>query len=549
MRSLAGARVAVLAASTVVGLSSGSAAVANGNAIAATKCEASIATYEQRWGGRSEWRVLPPYPVERDASPTDSIGVWLERSRTADGTLELRRVSVDETIIAHASGATCDVQLTHHRRTYDRKAMARAFGDEQLRALVRDTPAGVVYVWSPRMPLSVLGVAEAKAAAAELGVAFTAIVAEASPDELRDADSLITRSMSSLELVYRNATIHYPSIIFYRDGRLLGSGVPGFKRRETYVALARDAFAGEKIEHTSSIPTLWVDHKAQVKTTRTVQTIRSVGFFFKPVAGTDFVSYTSKDAAFLFHLGERREQRIPGNVDPVPTPDGRLLTRPGLLFYPMRSLIAGDDTPAFKDSELPDEYQTASILKRTKDVTRYRVVTGWRMGARLRDYDVTFDRDGKPVRFQPLGEPTVPCPDRQFSLPISAKASKEIGVYDKRTLSNHVIEVTDDGGCVDVLDLGFASGKLSFSYDGTRIAFATSRINTDADGNFLKPEETFYKDALVLYRKTGRIVSLSANRPLSGMTFPEFLPDGRIMILDQASRMRTTEVFRVVEVK
>jgi hypothetical protein len=59
----------------------------------------------------------------------------------------------------------------------------------------------------------------------------------------------------------------------------------------------------------------------------------------------------------------------------------------------------------------------------------------------------------------------------------------------------------------------------------------------------------FYKDALVLYRKTGRLVSLSHNRPLRGMTFPEFLPDGRSIILDQRTRTRADEAIRVLTVK
>jgi hypothetical protein len=543
MRYLASARVATLAICTIVGLS-GSSPLPKRSA-----CDASVASYERAWHGAGEWHRLAPYPVPRDASPTDSIGVWLERSRTDDGSLELRRVSASETIVARASGAGCDVQLFHHRRTYVAEEAATTFTDDDLRALVRANAAGMIYVWSPGMPLSIRGLEEARAAAKALGVAFTAVVADATPAELRGVDASIGRSMSALDLVYRNATIHYPSITFYQHGALLGSAIPGYKQRDTYAQLAREAFARPSQPAAAPQSSFWVDHKARVATTRTVQTVRRVGFFFKPVASTDYVSYTSDDAAFLFNLGTRREQRIPGNVDPVPTPDGRMLTRPGLTLYPMSFLIAGDTTPSFIDRELPDEYQTASILKQSKAATRYRVVTGWRMGARYRDYDVTFDRDGRLITVKPLGAPFVPCSDRMFSLPISAKGSKEIGVFDVRSRTNRIIDVTDDGGCRDVLDLGFASGKLAFSYDGKAIAFATSRVNTDAEGEFLKPEENFYKDALVLYRKTGRIVSLSANRPLSGMTFPEFLPDGHVMILDQASRFRPTEVFRVVDIK
>jgi hypothetical protein len=316
--------------------------------------------------------------------------------------------------------------------------------------------------------------------------------------------------------------------------------------------LARTAYAGSENLVTpirTSAPTFWVDHKAAVTEVRRVETVRPVGFFFKPVPTTELVSYTSQNAAYLFDLGTKRELRIPGTVDPVPTPDGKFITRPGLIFYPVSTLSTGDTTQFFADRELPDEYQTISILKQNRDAARYRVVTGWRTGLRLRDYDVTFTRDGKPQQITPLGKPMVPCPDRVLVLPISSKGSREVGVFDRRSNTNRILEVTDDGKCVDVLDLGFASGKLSFNYDGSAIAFATSRIDVDAEGFMTQPEVAFYKDALVLYRKTGRIVSLSHNRPLRGMTFPDFLPDGRSIILDQGSRLRPNEAIRVLTVK
>jgi hypothetical protein len=523
---------------------------------ASVACSATLQGLEQQFGGTGAWKRLAPYPVPRDASPTDSIGVWLERWQMPNGTVELRRVSAALTTAVIVDADGCGTRTTIHRRTFDSSAMTHAFTDDRLRSLLERTRDGVIYVWSPGMPLSVLGLNEARAAAESLGIAFTAVVAEAQPSELRvlSVDTSYLQTLNSFELVYRDATIHYPTAIFYRSGSLLGSAIPGFKRRDTYVAFARDEFAKASrpnvgVSPPTAAPSFWIDHKARLSQTRSVETVRPVGFFFKPIPTTDLVAYTSSNAAFLFDLGTRREQRIPGTVDPVPTPDGKFLTRPGLVFHLVPTLAGGDTTPFFVDRELPDEYQTISILKQTRDLVRYRVVTGWRTGLRYRDYDVTLGPGRKPLHVQPIGAPTVPCPGRTLALPISAKGSREVGVYDKASGTNRIIELADDGRCIDVLDLGFASGKLSFNYDGGAVAFATSRIDVDAEGFMLQPEEAFYKDALVLYRKTGRIVSLSRNRGLRGMTFPEFLPDGRSIILDQRSRLRPSEYIRVLEVK
>ena len=288
-------------------------------------CVAAQTSLERAWRRTGEWRRISPYPVARDASPTDTIGVWLERWTNPDGRVELRRVSASLTVAAALGEPGCAYRLVSHRRTFDSTTMAKAFTDDKLRQLVERTRDGIVYAWSPGMPLSVSGLAEAKAAADSLGVAFTAVVADARPLELEHSsvDTAYQHSLNSLDLVYRDATIHYPSILFYRNGKLLGSAIPGYKQRDTYIALARDAFKASNAPDARSAttaPSFWVDHKAQIAQARSVETVRAVGFFFKPIATTDLVAYTSQNAAYLFDLGTRREQRIPGTVDPVPTP-------------------------------------------------------------------------------------------------------------------------------------------------------------------------------------------------------------------------------------
>lgn len=508
---------------------------------------------EAEWQGTGEWRALAPYPVPREASPTKTLGVWLERAHLDNGAIELRRVSAQQTDVALLDGAGCLQKTTTHHRTFNQDSVRGAFTDASLDSLMAANNRGMIYVWSPRMPLSVKGLVEARAAAKTLGVTFTALAAESSDDDLNaSAASVADRQrMESLELVYRNATIHYPSMLLYDNGRIIDGVYPGYKNRATFAQYAREKFADEQFTPTlsSNAPPFWVDHKATVKTISAVNTIRRIGFFFKPITGTHLVSYNARSIDYFFDMVSGKEILVPGHIDPVPTPDGRFLTLPGLHFHPVSALLAGDATPMFSDGELPDEYQTASILSETKTGVRYRVVTGWNAGARFRDYDVAFDKKGAAVTVTSVGNPFAPCKDRLLTLPINAKSGREFGAFDARTKTNLVFEVADSTHCVVKLDLGFASGKLSFSYDGGSIAFATSRINTDAEGELLRPTDLAHKDALVLVRKTGRIVSLSQNAPIMGMTFPEFQKDGTVMLLDQYGPGRPVEQLRVVSFK
>ena len=137
-----------------------------------------------------------------------------------------------------------------------------------------------------------------------------------------------------------------------------------------------------------------VDHKARITRISAVNTPRRIGFFFKPITGTSLVSYNAQGIDYFFDTKTSKEIRVPGHIDPVPTPDGRFLTLPGLHLHPVPALLAGDMQAVFTDPELPDEYQTASILSETKTTVRYRMVTGWNAGARFRDYDVKLGVKG-----------------------------------------------------------------------------------------------------------------------------------------------------------
>ncbi len=568
---------ALLVANTVAGVLLGSGMISRPSPdvlsvtsiVASTRCASVQLAIEASWGSTGEWRTLAPVPASREATPTVQTGVWLERWQLTDGSVEIRQISAAETRVAAIDEATCTTRTSNYHRTYNRDSLRDAFTDASLDSLMHANARGMVYIWSPRMPLSLKGLSEARAAALAMRIPFTAVVAEANDEELREisASGAITRAdkqrMQSLELVYRNGTIHYPSALFYRDGRIIDGVYPGYKNRDTYAMYGALKFAeppdarfsegvlrsGDHSLAVNNTPAFWVDHNARITNISAVNTPRRIGFFFKPITGTSLVSYNANSIDYFFDIKTSKEIVVPGHIDPVPTPDGRFLTLPGLHFHPVADLIGGNQDAIFTDPVLPDEYQTASVLSETKSAVRYRVVTGWNAGARFRDYDVALNTKGVPTAISAVGEPFVPCKDRLLTLPINAKSGREFGAFDAGAKTNVVLEVADATHCALKLDLGFASGKLSFSYDGAYVAFATSRINTDADGDLIRPSDSFYKDALVLERKTGRIVNLTQNAPIRGMTFPEFQKDGSVMLLDQFGPGRAVEQLRVVRFK
>ena len=96
MRSLTAAlTVAVL----WIGASAEWPASLSARSVSTSACGSPLQELERRWRGTGEWKRLAPYPVPREASPTDSVGVWLEQWHMPNGTTELRRVSATLTMM------------------------------------------------------------------------------------------------------------------------------------------------------------------------------------------------------------------------------------------------------------------------------------------------------------------------------------------------------------------------------------------------------------------------------------------------------------------
>jgi hypothetical protein len=514
-------------------------------------CRAAEEQVEVAWNQRAAWRQVTPYPAPRQVAPTDSVGVWLERWELANGDVALRRVSAAETIVTEVQHTGCAISTVSHKRRFASPS-PEEFGDEDLSRLLRSTASGMIYIWSPRMPLAVRGIAEARAAARELGIAFTALATDAANEDTssRHAPPSGTRLLESVDLVYRGATLHYPSAIFYRNGAIDPRTIPGYKDRSTYASLFRD---GERTERApgipgAAVPKFWIDRAARFDTLRSVQTSRLLNSFFKPVGSTHMVTYTSRSQGYLLNLDTRIEQRLPGyQKDPAPTPDGRLITVAGLQFFNTGDLAVSDTVALFRDPTLPGDYQSVALTKTTASNRWYRVLTAWKGSVQTREYRATFDGAGHAHAIEPVGAVTTPCPQRLLSLPMSARAGHLIAACDVTTQSQHIVRVTADE-CADTLDLGFATGKVSFSYDGASIAFSSSRINVDAEGPLFKPDEMFYRDAFLLEMSTGRLVVLSDNRSIHGSMFPEFVPEGNVVVLDWPNAARPITVIRLLRV-
>lgn len=129
------------------------------------------------------------------------------------------------------------------------KLIHKQFQDENLEQLLKNSElnqtSGVIWVWSPRMNLSIYGLSELKPIAALLNLELTVLVDPYHPEmSLYDSqfESLFSESlvMSSKALEKYGALLHFPVLIIYKNGKLLLPNRPGYDEPERlYRYLAR----------------------------------------------------------------------------------------------------------------------------------------------------------------------------------------------------------------------------------------------------------------------------------------------------------------------
>jgi len=177
-------------------------------------------------------------------SPTSRIGVWLEIRRLVTGEIETARLTPEGQTLVRWNPKTCARETAEIPSNYDVTRMAENFGDSDLRQLVKAYDRGIVYTWSPHMPLSIKALRLLRIAAAKFGMTVFPVL---DPDADRNAaeyavkragwDVSALRRIESIELFERGMAIHFPSALVFAGGKIRGEIIPGAKEELLYEQL------------------------------------------------------------------------------------------------------------------------------------------------------------------------------------------------------------------------------------------------------------------------------------------------------------------------
>lgn len=101
----------------------------------------------------------------------------------------------------------------------------RGFTDSALADWLARKPTGLIYVWSPQMPLSELGRAEVLEIAASSGFEVLTLVDPYSVQSDTGADAPV----AALELLRLGVLDHFPALLVVRRGEILPGVLHGYE--------------------------------------------------------------------------------------------------------------------------------------------------------------------------------------------------------------------------------------------------------------------------------------------------------------------------------
>jgi hypothetical protein len=193
-------------------------------------CWGRLSLMTAEWGSSDSWQRTPPSEPDQESfkTPTGTVGAWIEFKAVSREIFQLTKMSARSSLIVtlDQSSGSCKSASVVKNYKYNEEYLKKAYTDESLERTLKAAKKGLIYMWSPNMPLSVTNLQYLSKQAKELGVKLVVTVDPATPKELIkmyvDQGKIRpewTRPMESFDLINRGALIHFPAFIPFKDGK------------------------------------------------------------------------------------------------------------------------------------------------------------------------------------------------------------------------------------------------------------------------------------------------------------------------------------------
>jgi hypothetical protein len=419
--------------------------------------------------------------------------------------------------------------------------------------------AGIIYFWSPRMPLSRAAIPNIVQAARTLGADLTLVGFEELERYAEGGGLDGSESAKQAEtILVAGALTHAPSLVVHQGRQVVGPAIIGYKEAaayETMIArrLSRPPAWRTLLEKTSLLEVSGVTDLRRASFTD-YRAIGVPGAYFRWVPGRQAIAYESAGRIYLMDLADGETSIAPGYVDFVPTPDGRYFVTPGqrnegLVFYDADEIFeasasgrGGAVRPIFRDDQMRDQYPSVGILAQDESSVRYRVMTSWFEGLVYRDYEIRDVQRGGPATVRALGAPVVPCDGMELSTPIMSQDGTEVAARDEASGTTKIFSILPGGRCEEALALGMPTRKVAWHSSGRKLAFSTPRVRSASTGDGGAEPGIFVYD-----RDERRVTRVADSEGASQLAFPDFVGEDAVTFMVPGRTYGEQSFFRLVE--
>jgi hypothetical protein len=209
------------------------------------QCATEAQALLDQWDGHHDWRrqINDNDNATVYLTPTQEIGVWLETHVYPDNTVAAFKTTPNGVlrVVWNSSNCAATISVQEKPKGSNRVASGGGFGDDELAKIVASNSSGVIYAWSPLMNYSMKGLAEIKRAADSLHIKLVTVL----DPNFKKSRSLASNSkpIESLELVNQGLVQHYPAILVFSKGKIVGRVYSGYRDESTYRKFIKEQLA------------------------------------------------------------------------------------------------------------------------------------------------------------------------------------------------------------------------------------------------------------------------------------------------------------------
>ena len=203
-------------------------------------CQKEIKKLEARWGATGQWKghVVDGGNISLKR-PTNKFAHWILLEKTGD--VEKMTLMNPKNAQKVTFDKKCDSYLTAYE--HHQYSLPKSMDDAKLLSEMVNHKEGIIVMYSPGMTHSWTAIQRFQKIAKEKNLPVTFVMDPFASVETAKAEAKKNQvamngfvKLSSLELSYRDATMHYPNFFLYKDGAIVGNMMPGLMTEENYNA-------------------------------------------------------------------------------------------------------------------------------------------------------------------------------------------------------------------------------------------------------------------------------------------------------------------------